>query len=85
MFVPIGLTLVNMRSRTEDGTTALSSFVQSAGYLMAAIGPVLVGALHSMTGGWTVPCWFMALAGVVAGIAGVFAVRPVFIEDAARR
>jgi hypothetical protein len=42
---------------------------------MAALGIVLV-ALHSITGGWTVPCWFMALAGVVANGARIDLVTP---------
>lgn len=70
MFIPIGLTLINLRSRTEEGATALSGFMQGAGYLIAAIGPFLVGYLHASTGGWMVPCWFLALARIVAAVCG---------------
>jgi MFS transporter, CP family, cyanate transporter len=82
MFVPIGLTLINMRARTEEGTTALSGMVQSAGYLIAAAGPVIVGFLHSETDHWLMSCWFLAGTGVAGAVAGWIAVRPVFIEDA---
>lgn len=81
MLLNIGLTLVNLRSRTEEGTTALSGFVQGAGYLVAAIGPAVAGSLHAATGSWIVPCWFMAAAGIMAALAGVAAFRPVHIED----
>jgi len=81
MLVPVGLTFVSMRSRTEEGTTALSGFVQSVGYLIASIGPLLVGTLHSSSAGWILPCYFMAITAVIAAIAGIIAVRPVFIED----
>ena len=60
----------------------MSSFVQSGGYLVAGIGPVAVGYLHVATGSWIAPCWFMAAAGLVAASAAIFALRPVFIEDA---
>ena len=51
---PIVLTLIGLRSRTPEGTAALSGFTQSTGYLIAAIGPFGVGILHELTGGWTV-------------------------------
>jgi CP family cyanate transporter-like MFS transporter len=28
---------------------------QSVGYSVAAVGPVLLGLLHDLTGGWTIP------------------------------
>ena len=36
-------------------TTALSAFVQTVGYLVAAIAPPVVGAVHQLAGGWTLP------------------------------
>ena len=36
-------------------TTALSAFVQSCGYLVAAAAPPAVGAVHQVTGGWFAP------------------------------
>jgi CP family cyanate transporter-like MFS transporter len=36
-------------------TTALSAFVQSCGYLIAAAAPPAVGALHQAAGNWLVP------------------------------
>ena len=47
------LTLIGLRARTPDGTAALSGFSQSSGYLLAALGPFAVGALHDATGSWT--------------------------------
>jgi len=41
---PLALTLIGLRARTSDGTAALSGFTQSVGYLIAAIGPFLMGA-----------------------------------------
>ena len=66
----------------RGGDDRLSSFVQSGGYLVAGIGPVAVGYLHVATVSWIAPCWFMAAAGLVAASAAIFALRPVFIEDA---
>ena len=47
---------------------------QCIGYLLAAAGPTLVGALHDILGGWSVTlslctllCCVMALIGLLAG------------------
>lgn len=79
---PFGLTLIGLRSRTAEGTVALSAFTQSGGYLIAGLGPLLVGVLYGVTGGWTAP--LILLIGVVAVqmVTGLVIARPRFIEDA---
>jgi CP family cyanate transporter-like MFS transporter len=52
---PLGLTLVVLRTRTPLDTARLSALAQSVGYLVAATGPLILGALHDLTGAWTVP------------------------------
>jgi CP family cyanate transporter-like MFS transporter len=78
---PVALTLIAMRARTPAGTITLSAFAQSAGYLVASIGPVLIGALHDWTGGWRVP--LICLCGVLALhlLAGLAAAWPRYVED----
>jgi MFS transporter, CP family, cyanate transporter len=77
----VGVTLVNLRTSTEEGAGQLSGFMQGFGYLIAGIGPILVGYLYAATGAWVAPCVFLASLGVAAAAAGVIAVRPVSIED----
>jgi MFS transporter, CP family, cyanate transporter len=55
----------------------LSTMAQSVGYLIAATGPFLLGALHGLTGSWTLPLLVLVgslvplcLAGLVAGHGG---------------
>jgi CP family cyanate transporter-like MFS transporter len=81
MAITIGLTLINLRSRTESGTTALSGVMQASGYLIASAGPWVTGKLFAFSGGWLVPCWLMAATGVLIGIAGFAATRHGFVED----
>jgi MFS transporter, CP family, cyanate transporter len=61
----LGLAIFFTAARAPDPVTAasLSGFAQSAGYLIAAAGPLGVGFLHRATGGWTVPV--LALLGAV--------------------
>jgi CP family cyanate transporter-like MFS transporter len=49
---PLALIMVVLRSRSVAETAGLSTLMQGVGYLMAAVGPVAVGALHDATGSW---------------------------------
>ncbi|GAA3145493.1 CynX/NimT family MFS transporter [Planomonospora alba] len=78
---PLALTMLALRTRTPEATAALSAFGQSAGYLIAGAGPLVVGVLREATGGWTVP--FLLLFAVVAvqSAAGWYAGRTRYLED----
>lgn len=51
----LALLLITLRAPDPAAVTALSSVAQSVGYVLAATGPVLFGALRQVSGGWTVP------------------------------
>jgi CP family cyanate transporter-like MFS transporter len=53
----LGLGVFYTMARAPDPVTAasLSAFAQGIGYLIASVGPLVVGFLHDATGGWTVP------------------------------
>ncbi|MFV2104057.1 MFS transporter [Micromonospora sp. LOL_024] len=78
---PLILTTIGLRARTADGTVALSAFAQSTGYVIAALGPLLVGILYEATGAWTAPIGFLMVALMVQTGAGVLIARPRYIED----
>ena len=81
LLFPLALVLINLRTRTHAGSVALSGFVQSGGYLIVAIGPLVVGLLHEATGGWTWPILFLLASAVPASIAGAVVARPGYLED----
>lgn len=56
----VALTLISLRERTHAETVALSGFAQSLGYLLAACGPFVFGALTETTQGFEAPLVFMA-------------------------
>lgn len=73
--------LFSLKARTDRGSISLSGFGQSIGYLLAAIGPFLMGYLYDVTGTWT-PAQFSYL--IVVGLffgAGMVATRKFYIED----
>jgi CP family cyanate transporter-like MFS transporter len=78
---PLALTMIGLRARTPAGTVALSAFTQCAGYLVAGLGPLLVGVLYEATGGWTVPLGFLIVTVLVQTWAGLRIARPRHIED----
>ncbi|SCE83594.1 MFS transporter, CP family, cyanate transporter [Micromonospora mirobrigensis] len=78
---PLILTTIGLRARTAEGTVALSAFAQSTGYVIAALGPLLVGVLYEATGGWVAPIGFLLGALAVQTAAGMVIARPRFIED----
>lgn len=78
---PLILTLLGLRSRTADGTAALSGFAQSTGYLLAATGPFGMRVLRDLTGGWTVPLLLLAALSLPLAWYAVQVSRPRAVED----
>ncbi|WGX96689.1 MFS transporter [Nocardioides sp. L-11A] len=78
---PLVLTLIGLRSRTPEGTAALSGFTQSTGYLIAAAGPFGVGVLHAATGTWTASILVLLALCVPLYLCGLYATRDRSIED----
>lgn len=80
---PLALTMINLRTRTHETSVALSGFVQSVAYAIAAIAPVGVGLLYQVTGAWTVPLILLALVALAGLPAARVIVRPRMLEDEA--
>jgi CP family cyanate transporter-like MFS transporter len=78
---PVVLTLIGLRSRTPDGTAALSGFTQSVGYAVAAVGPFGIGVLYDATGGWTLPLLALTAMALVTGWLATIVGKPRAIED----
>jgi MFS transporter, CP family, cyanate transporter len=81
LLFPLSLVLINLRTRTHEGSVALSGFVQGIGYTLGALGPLLVGLLHELTGGWVWPLVFLLSSAFAAAIAGAVVARPHLLED----
>ncbi len=64
----LGIFLTMARAPNPATAASLSGFAQGAGYLLASAGPLFVGLLHSVTGGWAIP------VGALLGVAGVEAI-----------
>lgn len=76
---PVAVALIPLRSRTVADTRQLSTMTQGIGYLLAAVGPLLFGLLHGITGSWLASLVFMLAGVVLQMVIGVFAGRPRFV------
>lgn len=81
---PLALTMIGLRTRTAEGTAALSSFSQAGGYLISAIGPFGFGLLHELTGSWRIPLVAMLVLVVPLALLMGYVGRPRMIEDQIR-
>ncbi|MEU6725830.1 MFS transporter [Nonomuraea wenchangensis] len=72
----LALLIIALRPADPAAVTALSAVAQSAGYVIAALGPLLFGYLRELSGGWSVP--LTVALGVLAAqiVVGWFAGRP---------
>jgi len=85
LLFPLALVLISIRAREPETAVALSGFVQSWGYALAAVFPLLLGIVHTVTGGWQVPLIVLIALLVVSIPAGIYAGRPITVEAAWER
>ena len=82
---PLALTLMVLRTRSSFDTARLSAMAQSFGYLIAATGPVMVGALHDLTGTWSLSLTVVLALLVPQTLFGIGAGRRLFVGARAGR
>lgn len=81
---PLVLTLMVLRAPDVRHAAELSGMSQSVGYAVAAVAPVLVGALHDLSGGWTVPLAALAVSTLPTLVLALAASRPGFVGGGER-
>lgn len=79
---PLVLTLFVLRARDVRHTAALSGMAQSAGYTLAALCPLAIGALHDLSGGWTLPLAVLASLALPELAAALAASRRGYVGEA---
>ncbi len=69
------LSFIGLRAHDAHVAARLSAMSQGIGYVIAALGPLAVGAVHDATGGWSVPALVMLGVTVVMTAPGLGAGR----------
>lgn len=72
----LALILIVQRAQTPAQVAPLSALAQGVGYLLAASGPFVFGALHDRTRQWTAPLWFLVACTALVLVSGLRAARP---------
>ena len=75
------MTLMSLRAGSAPIAAKLSGMSQSVGYVIAAVGPVLLGRLADVTGGWNASSFCMLLNGVGLIVFGQMVCKPDIIEN----
>lgn len=57
----LSLLFIVLRATDTETATELSGMSQSVGYLLAAVGPTLFGAMHDWTQAWFIPLLFLLI------------------------
>ncbi|PJJ65553.1 MFS transporter [Compostimonas suwonensis] len=78
---PLSLALINLRTRTPEGSAALSGFTQGVGYLVACLGPLLFGVFREASGGWGLSFALLGVSLVIFVVSAWAACKPRMLED----
>ena len=75
MAISLALLFIVQRAPDIRHAAQLSSMAQCFGYILAGIGPFVLGAVHDATGGWTIPLLLLIALLVPQAAAGLLAAR----------
>ncbi|GLW06030.1 MFS transporter [Microtetraspora sp. NBRC 13810] len=73
--IALALLIIALRAPDPASVTALSAVAQTFGYTLAALGPLFIGLLHEISGGWTLPLLVGLALCVVQSVFGTLAGR----------
>jgi CP family cyanate transporter-like MFS transporter len=76
----LALMLIVLRSPDSDVAAHLSGMSQTSGYVLACLGPLLIGLLHEWTGSFHAASALMAVLGTISGVAGWLAGRNALVR-----
>ncbi|MBB4826144.1 CP family cyanate transporter-like MFS transporter [Sporosarcina luteola] len=76
----LAMMFFTLRTNTPMEAAELSGMAQSIGYLLAAIGPVLFGILHDVTGSWDVSLIVLLVASFIVLLSGLKAGKNGYVQ-----
>ncbi|GAB2683139.1 2-nitroimidazole transporter [Aliiglaciecola aliphaticivorans] len=77
----LGLSYISLRTHNSRQAASLSGMAQCIGYLLAAIGPMFAGGLHSYFSSWAPVLWLCALASLLCGVFGYLGGRNISLHE----
>lgn len=80
----VALALISLRTQSAHQAATLSGMAQFLGYLLAATGPIIMGAIHEHSGSWQQPLQLCALLALVWSTFAVLASKNQLIYSSAQ-
>lgn len=71
----LGFALISLRASHYHQAAAISGMAQSIGYLLAAVGPIMMGAMHDLTQNWHLALLICILLSLVMAFFGYLSGR----------
>ncbi|MGM0899762.1 MAG: CynX/NimT family MFS transporter [Bacillota bacterium] len=75
------LILISLRAASVSQAADLSGMAQSVGYILAAVGPFILGYLYDVYMSWTFPLILLAIVSILFTIAGIGAGRNQYVHQ----
>lgn len=69
--ISLSISFISLRTPNSKKTAELSGMSQSAGYLLAAVGPTLIGFIFDKTNSWTLPIGIFIIAIILLILIGL--------------
>jgi len=79
--ISLSIAFISLRSPNAKKTSELSGMSQSGGYLLAAVGPILMGIIYDKLHTWTLPILIFCSLIVLIAFFGYFAGNNVLTEE----
>ena len=79
--ISLSIAFISLRSPNSQRAAQLSGMSQSAGYLFAAVGPVLTGFLYDTMSTWSIPVMLFIALIVFLACCGAFAGKGETVEE----
>ncbi|NYT58303.1 MFS transporter [Alcaligenaceae bacterium] len=76
----MAMTVIVLRSPDSHVAAYLSGMAQGIGYVLATLGPLLVGVLYGTTGGYEATGWLFLMLGLLVALNGWGAGRPLLVK-----
>ena len=76
----VSMTLVILRAPDGPHATALAGMVQGIAYIASAAAPLVMGALHDLSGDWTLVLWVLVAVAALMVVGGLRGAAPGFVR-----
>lgn len=76
---PLALSYIGLRAKNAGQAAELSGMAQSTGYILAAVGPLLIGYLFDYTHIWTIPLITLMIISTVVMLFGMLSGRDLYV------